>query len=280
MSAIVFEPLPGAHSSRDNPPSVEIRYLCAGIFDSGVVKASALTLTPTLVAHTSGILFRDDIQVDEQAYGLYHVTVTWVEKSQQKNQPVGNWTFDFTTTGGSLHISHSPYPTHAIYQPSGGAMDKARFKQAIDPEPPDMKPRGTDIVVPVCKLTYTFKHPNGNVNEATARNLARLTGIVNEQPWHGFDDGEVLYIGSDGHDGSNSEAEVKYHMVAQENLVGLTIGAITGIAKQGHDFLWVWWEPTQVADGQSSANQPATKPKAVFIERIYRRAPFATAFGF
>jgi len=271
MSVVVFDEIPGARRSNSNPPYFEMTYLCAGIFDSGTVKSSALNLTAPLVATTEGILFRDNIAVEELGARIYHVIVSYAEK---KNE-TGQFTFRFSTTGGTLHISHSPYPTHEIYNKSGGTIAKDIHKQAIDPDPNDgMKPRGTEIVIPACKFTYGFKHPTAVVNEAFAIALARLTGTVNSVAWHGLAAGEAMYMGSEGSDGSNAEAEVTYEIVAQENLTGLVIGGITGIAKEGHDFLWVWWEP------DIASNQPATKPKAVFIERLHRRVNFAASFGF
>jgi hypothetical protein len=123
-------------------------------------------------------------------------------------------------------------------------------------------------------MSYTFKHPAGVVNEAMAVALARVTGTVNESTWHGFEGGEVLFLGADGSDGTDADAEVTYHVAAEENLSGLIIDAIADIEKDGHDFLWVWWQD-DVDDGQG-----VCRARAVYVERLYRRVNFTSALGF
>jgi hypothetical protein len=131
--AITFARRPGAIRSTSNPPTFEEEWVCEGIFDSGVVKASAVNLTPLVVAVEEGLLYRNNIQVEEQGYGLYYVGVTYGEK---KNE-VGAYRFSGSTTGGTLHITHSR-------ETVGKYPDTARgHNQAIDLGK-DNVPRGTD----------------------------------------------------------------------------------------------------------------------------------------
>jgi hypothetical protein len=265
--AITFARRPGAIRSTSNPPTFEEEWVCEGIFDSGVVKASAVNLTPLVVAVEEGLLYRNNIQVEEQGYGLYYVGVTYGEK---KNE-VGAYRFSGSTTGGTLHITHSR-------ETVGKYPDTARgHNQAIDLGK-DNVPRGTDVVVPALKLSYNFRHPAGEVNEEFARNLGRITGSCNEDTWHGFEPGEVLLLGGDFSDGTDAEAEVTYHVACEENLQDLVIGAIEEIEKDGHDFLWVWWQDNVEEAGGNQ--QPGVKPRAVYVERLYRRISFGAALGF
>jgi hypothetical protein len=261
--AITFARRPGAIRSTSNPPTFEEEWVCEGIFDSGVVKASAVNLTPPSVAVEEGILHRTNIQVTEQGFMHYFVTVTYTEKKHE----VGAYRFSGSTTGGTLHLNYSR-ETVATY-PEGVRT----HNQAIDVGK-DLQPRGTDIVIPTLKLSYNFKHPQGEVNEEFARNLARITGTCNEDTWHGFEPGEVLLLGGDFSDGTDAEADVTYHVACEENLQDLVIAQIEGIAKDGHDFLWVWWQDN-VEDAQ-----PGVKPRAVYVERLYRRISFGAALGF
>ena len=221
-----------------------------------------------IVAVTEGLLFRQNIEVREQGHALYYVTVPY----GQRKRETGEYSFRFSTTGGTLHITHSR-ETVEVYKPGGSTVTKDQHGQAIAVDK-DNKPQGTDIVIPACRLSYTFKHPAGVVNEALAVALARVTGTCNDGAWHGFEGGEALLLGADGSDGTEAEAEVTYHVAAEENLQDLVIANITGIAKDGHDFLWVWWEDDVKND------QVANKPRAVFVERLYRRINFTTSLGF
>jgi hypothetical protein len=257
-----FNPRPGSQRSTTDPPSYEVEYVAAGAFDLGTVKAYAANLTPPIVATAEGFLFRQEIGVAEQGFRLYYVTVTY----GQKKQNTGSFKFSFSTTGGSFHIQAS---RQTVARYPGSAKDMGQLI-GVHGDHVD----GADIIIPALKLTYTFKHPQGVVNEAFAVNVARLTGCVNDDPFRGFAPGEVLFLGGDGSDGTDSEAEVSYSFAAEENLQSLVIGAISGIQKDGHDLLWVTWED------DNTGNKPGKKPKAVYVERVYRRISLSAALGF
>jgi len=128
-------------------------------------------------------------------------------------------------------------------------------------------------VVPALKLTYSFKHSAGVINEDHARALAGVTGMTNSAEFRGFQAGELLYIGSTGEDGTETEASVEYIFVASQNVTDLTIGDIASIAKEGHHYLWIEFK-NEVEDGQ-----PAVQPERVHIERVYDSFDFASVFG-
>jgi hypothetical protein len=266
--AVSFEERPGSRRSTSSPPTHERVYVSAGIFDAAIVKASAHNLTPPVVAVIEGILFRNDIDVREQGYGIYYITVTYGERKRE----TGEYRFSFSTTGGTFHITHSRETVNS-YGDDPPSMGQAINVRRNGTGPPDVE--GTDVIIPALKLTYTFKHPAGTVNETFARNIARVTGTSNTDIWRGFDPGELLFLGADGADGSETEAEVSYQFAAEENLTGLIIAGIESIAKDGHDYLWVYWADDEAVDGQ------ATKaPQAVYVERLYRRIPYGVTFGF
>ena len=265
-----FNERPNSVRTTTNPPTYEKQYVAAGEADPTIVRAYAASATPSIVAVGEGILFRNDISVQEQGHKVFNVTVSYVTQDQQK-PAVGSLKFAFSTTGGTFHITHSREHVQS-YVASGTAPD---HKQAINVRKngDDLDIDGTDIIIPALKLSYTFNHPLGVVNENHARNLASITGCVNSTTFRGFAAGEVLFLGADGSDGSNSEAEVTCHFAAESNLQSLVIGAITGISKDGHDLLWV--ESKKTVD----SGKPVVQPLAVHIERVYRRVNLAAALG-
>jgi hypothetical protein len=263
--ALIFDQRRDAYRTSSNPPTAEIGYKAAGIADGATVKALALSLTPAIVAVTEGILYRQDIRVQEQGFCLFHVDVQY----GQSNRETGNLSFRFSTTGGSFHITHSretvaKYPNTAIDHKQAIGVRKNGTEQEID---------GADVIIPSLKLSYTFRHPQGVVNEAHARTLASITGCVNDSTFRGFSAGEMLFLGAEGSDGTNAEAEVTYHFAAESNLQNLVIGTIEDIQKDGHDLLWVQWKDAPVG------GKPTKAPLAVYIERIYRRVNLAAILG-
>jgi len=268
-----FDEKPNSRRSSNNPASFETQYTAAGEVSAVLVRAYASNAVPYLVAQGNDILYLDNLDVQEQGYSVFTVTARWITQAQQEKEggkgPVGSIRFSYSTTGGNFHITHSKstvtkYPSTAKSHKQAINVRKSGQEYEID---------GTDIIIPALKLSYTFSHPLGNINEQFARTIAGITGKVNSVAFRGFDPGEMLFLGSEGSDGTNAEAEATYHFACESNLQGLIIGSITGIDKQGHDLLWV--ESAQTTD----AGKPVVAPLAVYIERVYERADFRAAFG-
>ena len=57
--------------------------------------------------------------------------------------------------------------------------------------------------------------------------------------------------------------------MASKNLTNETVGDITGIAKKGHEYLWVKYE-----DSQSDVSL-LKKPRSVYVNQVYKSADFS-----
>jgi hypothetical protein len=139
--------------------------------------------------------------------------------------------------------------------------------------------QGVDIVVPQLTWTENYDVPWQYVTTSYIKSLSSLTGTVNDASFRGFDDGEVLFMGASGSQQWDSDKgdgpwSLSYKFVASANqgtgksYPAITIGTITGIAKDGHDYLWVRYEDSV------SQNALIKLPKAVYVNRVYRRASF------
>jgi hypothetical protein len=278
MSAIKFAERPGARRSTALPPTFETTYVLTGIFDSGTAKAFARGLVAPSLIVDEGIVYLEDIDCQEQGFELYYVKVRYT--SQQRM--VGQVGFSFTTTGGSFHITHSRESV-AMYTTAGSVTPDNNRAINVNRTGPTVTIEGTDIIIPALKLTYTFRHPAGIINEAMAVRIARATSCVNSVAFRGFQPGEVIFLGADGSSGTATESEVAYHFACEENLTGLIFDAfdkdnpsqqITDVEKNGHDLLWIESGLTINDD-----SQPITKPKKIHVERLYNRINLAATLG-
>jgi hypothetical protein len=142
--------------------------------------------------------------------------------------------------------------------------------------------QGVDIVVPALTWTETFDVPDGYVTLPYMRTLSRLTGTVNNASFRTFPAGEVLFAGASGSQDwderkGNGPWTLSYKFVQSGNAgVGnnstfpaITIGSITGIAKEGHEYLWVRYE-----DAVESA-AVIKLPRAVYVNSVYRKQDFS-----
>jgi hypothetical protein len=240
-----------------------------GVYTANEARAYTFGASAGIVPGPNGFLYRQDINVTEQGAGVWHGTVTYGPDPQESSTPGGSISFNFDTTGGSFHITHSKgtvnkYPSSAV-----------SYNQAINvvKSGAELQVEGAEIVIPALRLSYTIRNPQGVVNESYARGLAGITGCINSSAFRGFAAGEVLFLGGVGSDGTNAEAEVTLHFACEKNLQGLIVGSLTGIAKAGHDLMWVMW-----ADSVSSG-KPTKIPLAAYIERVYTPIDLAAALG-
>lgn len=139
--------------------------------------------------------------------------------------------------------------------------------------------QGVDIVVPQLTWTETYDVPNLYVKADYIKAVSGLTGSVNNAAFRGFAAGEVLFMGCSGSQQWDSDKgdgpwNLSYKFVASANqgagktFPSITIGAITGIERDGHDYLWVLYEP----DVQSQTL--LKKPKFVYVNKVYPRRDF------
>ena len=275
--AFRWEEEPDSRHQQFEPPSFTFKYHALNEQNDQTVMAYARAATPNAIFTVQGTLFRQNIELEPVGWAHYIATIPYGPKAQSK-QP-GEFTFSFDTTGGTINITAAKAHV-ADYPPTAAGTSLDPHKGAIGVKHTTGECEGVDIVIPALKLTYTFRHESGVVDEAMARTLARATGKTNSAPWRGFQADELLYIGSTGSDGRNAEADVAYHFVASEHAQNLTIGQILVNAKKGHDYLWVGFKQVQTPiAGQPNNFRNATVPERVFLERVYDPINFASTFG-
>jgi hypothetical protein len=140
--------------------------------------------------------------------------------------------------------------------------------------------QGVDIVVPQLTWTETYDVPHQFITTNYIKALSSATGSVNNAAFRGFAPGEVLFTGASGSQQWDSDKgdgpwNLSYKFVASANqgagktFPAITIGNITGIDKDGHDYLWVRYEDTVSNDTLFK------KPKFVYVDKVYRRSDFA-----
>lgn len=178
------------------------------------------------------------------------------------------WSFD--TTGGTIKLMTSKL-TNA-YAPAGRTAPNFSGAIGVKNTGKDAEPEGVDIVLPGLKLTATYKWPKDTVDLAYVKLLSGMTGRTNNAAVSVFATGELLFLGATGEIVPGVPNELRYDFLASENASGLTIGAISGIAKKGHEYLWVAFE----ADSDASAKKLIQKPVAVYVERVYDPGDFST----
>jgi hypothetical protein len=128
---------------------------------------------------------------------------------------------------------------------------------------------GCDITVPVCAFEDTKRISAAAFNTTLKLNYYNQTGHVNSGAWGVFAKGEVLFLGATGRQTGRDSVEITEKFAASPNRNSLTVGDITGIAKEGWHYLWVRYR-----DAVENSTL-IKKPIAVYVERVYDYSSFA-----
>jgi len=177
---------------------------------------------------------------------------------------VGDIEYNFDTGGGSQKITQTISPL-SVTSYGTNAPD---FKGAINVD--NNSVNGVDILVPVYSFNETRIIDNDDIDSAFKSALFSLTGKTNNAAWHGYNAGEVLFMGASGsRHGRRGDWEINFKFGASPNKTNITIGTITGISKKGWEYLWVLYEKS------TDSNCLIQVPRAVYVHQVYESGSFA-----
>jgi len=267
--------IPGGRQLGFTPPTITTQWCCEGEHDENIVAHLVRAGTPAVMTHPDGAVLRQNIQLREEGHQLYTAVVTYggmqMVGATGSAGPLGTYSLSFDTTGGSVHVSHSK-ETIAKY-PSATAPD---HKQLIGVHGDQVD--GADQVIPAMKLTVHFKHPAGIMTLPRIKYIGEITGMVSSVDFLTFAAGEVLFLGATGSEGNEIPAEVQYQFAMSVNAADLSIGAITGIAKKGWEYVWISYKNETSAVG--GVTSPVKQPQFAYVERLYETVNLVQALGF
>jgi len=227
-----------------------------------------------------------DYQMMVESYSVAHVaddvwdvTVTYVKTGADDTNPLRR-TRSFDTGGATAHMTQAipstTYPTGEQRFPPAAPDQKGAI--GVDGE----RVTGIDIVTPALTWTESYDVPSTYVTATYIKTLAELTGTVNESTFKSFAAGEVLFIGCSGSQEWDIEKgdgpwNLSYKFTASGNCgtgktyPALVLGDVTGVEKDGHDFLWITYE----AKVDSTTSKLLRVPKYVYVNKVYRRSNFS-----
>lgn len=192
----------------------------------------------------------------------------------------------FDTTGGTQHITQAAGGSVTVFRGAGGSstvVTQGSERRYPPSTAPDMQEaigvdsssvNGVDIVSPQLQWQESYDVPDVYVTNNYIRGVSALTGTVNNASFRGFAAGEVLFLGCSGsHEWDDQKGRgpwsLSYRFVASPNVTAQTIGSISGIEKQGHEYLWVRYEES------TSGADLIKKPKYVYVDKVYKDGDFS-----
>lgn len=197
---------------------------------------------------------------------------------------IGTLQLTFNTGGGTYHRVAS----HETIDSYSAAGETARdFKGLIGVTTSGAA--GVDVPMPVFNLTAVYIWDSDSLPSSDA--IYSLTALVNDASYTltdsetglslTFAKGELLLRGvtmaamrGDG------GVPYTYHFEASKNATGLTIGGdrITGIAKEGWQHLWVYYNEEDVTETSVDPKYTVFRPISAYVEKVIKYGDF-TALG-
>ena len=253
---------------RLNRDSVERVFQVTGTTDESVAEAAVLAAVPSTYLGMNLV----DWDTKEESLGLFETTVTYkpFNPAQQEPAELGSTTGDVSYNTGSATARR----LHSI-QTIGSYTDGGFF--GVGSTAPNFKGligvtrdgvEGVDVNVPAPTFRETHVFTASSVTASYRRTVSLLAYKANVATFKGYAPGEVLFAGAEFHTRDAESIVGTYDFLISENVTGLSIGDITGIDKDGWDYLWVLYNEEEDA----TAEYLVRIPTAVYVERVYERA--------
>lgn len=245
-------------SRQTGQQSARRRYLITSATSDVDAASALLTEAPTSVNGLS----RNGFSVDEIKSDTYEGEVSYGAASQE----IGSFEVSFDAQAVTTHITHSKETIASYSTDSGGAPD---MKNAIGVDE-DGNVTGCDIYTPQFSFSKTLIADTNDVDTAYINGLMDIIGHTNNATFEGFAAGEVLALGARGSKSGYDRWTIAFQFICSPNVTGLAVGDMTGIAKKGWEYLWVYYETDDDGNGATIAT-----PKHAYVERVYDAADFS-----
>jgi hypothetical protein len=222
---------------------------------------TARALVNGLAPAISGGLIKQDVRIHERGNGIWEGEVPYGTLERPEAGSV-SWSFEIGTQ--TLHITQAKEHV-ASYAASGTAPDH-KGAIGVRDDGNGQSAEGCDVFVPFFKWSETHYFLAAIVaTHSWIQTHESLVGTVNQDPFRVWQKGELLLLGVTGNKQADLDVPVTYTFASSRTRTGMTIGDITGVAKEGHHWLWIeYW-----SEEDSPSKDLAYRPKAVHVERVY-----------
>ena len=243
----------GGNNARAN-----VRYTVFGAADEAAVRTLAGTDLPGFY---NGMPLQSYDIIDHIDDTTWRILANYGPTERQPTVAPGR---AFDTTGSTVNIKQ------ALQEVSRYPVGAPDMKGAIGFDGENVQ--GVDIIEPSFRYSQTEYRNNSTVDDAYMKNISDLTGTVNNATFRGWAAGEVLFVGATANRRPDTIWEITYNFQARKNQTGLSVGDITGIAKEGWQYLWTRFQK------QEDATAGTTKkvPQFVYVDRLYESSDFAS----
>lgn len=225
-------------------------------------------------ASEDGLIY-DSADRGQMAKEIWLWTINYVQpqradESTNDKLDVGEFSVSFDNSGATTKVFWTPDPDNNVsFYPPPTSTD---YRGAIEVR--DGQPQGTEIPVPALRFDIHYRHARtASASEFLQYGdaISELVGRTNLLNFFGFGAERVLYLGSSGRNGTDSDPVLDHHFVVGKHLTDLIFDEVTNVDKKAHEFLWVQYEPIKSTD----TNLLKPKVVSVYVHKLHEPVDFA-----
>lgn len=255
--------------------SAERRYIIKGESSQADALAALLADAPTTYNSIGrNTLGASVTETDED--GVYEGRVPYGGSSGAR-LALGETRIEFNISSQQTQITHSLNTEHG-HSITGAVTDR---KKAIG-ETADGTVEGTSILTPSVDFVIKKVVASSSVNSTLLDNIisVRTNSPVNNSAFSHADTdgrrvdlaaGEGLFLGMSNAALGDGTDELAFNFAASKNLTGISIGDMTGIAKDGWEYLWVYYR----READDTAKTVPLRPAEAYVEKVYGTGSWA-----
>lgn len=215
-----------------------------------------------------GLLYKS-LSWEPKGNGCWEFIASYVHPDvgdQGETLDTGDYSISFETGGATVKRTVSiatwarPEATAPNFQGAIGVKDE-KGERTVE---------GCEVGVPALKFSVRKRVPQATLTLEYILALFRQSYTTNAAPFMGFGAGELLFIGASGSQATDTDPEVTFNFIASPNVVGMTVGGIENVDKQGHEYLWCLFQDVE----DETAQMTVKRPVAVYSEQVYESSDF------
>jgi hypothetical protein len=258
-------PVSGEDSSSG---SVTVRYVAIGSDDYADVVAAI----PGAIPDIYDGLFRNGIGREWLQGGYYYLNANFTAVGQAEPppplQPGDPERITWDTTGG-VTVRRTHAPLVASYAGPGAPVGAPNHGSAINVT--DEGPQGVDIEVGGGLLRIESVITTAQASTAYGKRLqAWSKKYTNDRNFRGFSAGEVRFMGGTMTERADGYWDLVRVFEVSENETGLVVAGVTGVAKKGHEYVWVQSQKKEDATNKAVVDEVV----AVYVHEVFPQKNF------
>ncbi|MGC1272801.1 MAG: hypothetical protein WBC44_03775 [Planctomycetaceae bacterium] len=259
----------GQSGNHSESPSRMRRYFVRGATDESDALVALLASVPAI--HASGLVLRT-VSVDEKVVGGFECEAQYGVFQKKDPPQKGESQFNFEVSAQPVKV-YVPLEPQTVYTAPGltppQASDVAGW--LIGDQGDGKGPEGVEVYEPVASFSETHYLDATGLTPLYRATVLYLVGKTNNAAFKGFAAGEVLCQSISGSRRASDDWEISFRFSVRQNQTGLTIAGVTGINKQGWQYLWPRYELKKDA----GAKQLTNKVTHIVVADVFKPGNFS-----